>query len=43
VAEVDDSTKQALGDFYDPDRQFEIKTFNADRSFLDALAQIKVP
>ena len=43
VAEVDDSTKQSLGDFYDPDRQFEIKTFNADRSFLDALAQIKVP
>ena len=43
VAEVDDATKQALGDFYDPDRQFEIKTFNADGSFLQALAQIQVP
>ncbi len=41
-AEVDEATKQALGDFYDPDGQFEIKAYNADASFLNALAQINV-
>lgn len=40
IAEVDETTRLKLGDFYDEDGQYEIKVYDAHSGFSDALSNI---
>ncbi|PSR15990.1 hypothetical protein C8255_20210 [filamentous cyanobacterium CCP3] len=39
-AEVDEMTRQALGDFYDEEGQFEVRVYDTSSGFLDALQSV---
>ncbi|WP_008310364.1 McrB family protein [Leptolyngbya sp. PCC 6406] len=39
-AEADEMTRQALGDFYDEEGQFEVKVYDPDSGFLEALQSV---
>jgi 5-methylcytosine-specific restriction enzyme B len=39
-AEVDEATRQALGDFYDEEGQFEVRVYDTSSGFLEALQSV---